>query len=99
MGVQVYRVILPEEIRRKRQLQKIRLIVSLALLFIGLWQLEMVWIGHTVSWGYSFAWFGDLGLPLWYWRDFWYVLLFVAWLIKPVKDIAGVVFKPPIDKS
>ncbi len=53
-------------------------VLDVVVFVVGLWQLEMVWIAPSVSWGYNFAGLGDFGWQLWTWRDFFY-----CWLLFP----------------
>lgn len=64
--------------------------LSLAILLVSLWQLEIVWIGYSTGWGYNFGGLGDLNLKLWQWRDFYYIMLCLSWvLLDWYKDLGG----------
>jgi len=51
-------------------------VVSLALLLASLWQLEIIYLIP-----YDFLGFGGFGLPQWKWRDIWYFIITVSWLM------------------
>jgi hypothetical protein len=55
-------------------------ILTGSLLFVGLWQLEMMWL-HK-GWGHKgFVLPFGLVVPWWFARDLWYSFIVLAWLI------------------
>lgn len=67
-------------------------ILNVVFFVVGLWQLEMVWIWHDVSWGYDFGGFGDFGLLPYQWRDIWYADLLFSYLLVVFALIAVVIY-------
>lgn len=52
-----------------------------SILIVSLWQLELVHIAPLLEWGYDFGGLGQLGLELWAWRDFWYIVIFANYIL------------------
>lgn len=58
-------------------------VISTVLLITSLWQLEIIYIGITCDWGYRPLFFLDYVAhgELWFWRDFWFCIIFVAFIL------------------
>ena len=55
-------------------------LLSLALLLVSLWQIEEIWRSVENGWLYNLP-FGLTSGAFWFWHDFWFCMIVLAWLL------------------
>ena len=76
--------------------------VSLCLLLVSMWQIEMIWISIQNGWSYNLP-FNILGYggsyDWWFWHDLWFVLIFISYLLITIPSLFIVINQTQGEKT